>query len=50
MGRRKANTEARKAMQYTQPKMVRVINGAKGGRGVMIVEEPSQRDKDRAHG
>lgn len=34
------------AMKYTQPKMVRVIDGLKGGKGKMVVFELSQRDKD----
>lgn len=41
MTRKKQNSKDREAMYRTQPKMVRVIDGLKGGRGRMVIEEPS---------
>lgn len=46
MAGKKSTAKEIAEMKYTQPKMVRVIDGAKGGKGVMVVDEPSQRDKD----
>ncbi len=43
----KATVEQRKAMQRTQPKKVRVIDGLKGGRGVMVTAEESEIVKER---
>jgi len=47
MPRKKQNPKDREAMHRTQPKMVRVINGLKGGRGRMVIEEPSAVIKER---
>jgi hypothetical protein len=43
----KATVEDRKRMQRTQPKMCRVIEGRKGGRGKMVVLELSEVEKER---
>lgn len=42
----KATTEQRKAMQRTQPKMCRVVDGATG-KARMVVVEPSEVEKER---
>lgn len=41
MTRKKQNAKDREAMRRTQPKMIRVIQGLKGGRGRMRIEEDS---------
>lgn len=43
----KATVEERKRMQRTQPKMCRVIDGLRGGKGKMVVVEPSEVEKER---
>lgn len=43
----KATTKEREEMKRTQPKMCRVINGLKGGKGKMVVVEPSEVEKER---
>jgi len=42
----KATVEQRKAMQRTQPKMVRVVDGLTG-KARMVVAEPSEVEKER---
>lgn len=49
MTRKKQNAKDREAMRRTQPKMVRVIQGLKGGKGRMRIEEDSEVVKERAH-
>jgi hypothetical protein len=43
----KATTAEREEMRRTQPKMCRVIDGRKGGKGRMVVVEPSEVEKER---
>lgn len=43
----KATADQRKAMQRTQPKRVRVIDGLKGGKGIMVTVELSEVEKER---
>lgn len=43
----KVTVDQRRAMQRTQPKKVRVINGLKGGKGIMVIVELSDVDKER---
>lgn len=43
----KATAEERKRIQRTQPKMVRLIDGLKGGKGRMVVAEQSELEKER---
>jgi hypothetical protein len=46
MAGRKATTQERQAMQRTQPKMARVIEGGRG-KGKMVVVEESEVVKER---
>lgn len=43
----KATTKEREEMRRTQPKMCRLINGFKGGKGRMVIVEPSDVQKEK---
>jgi hypothetical protein len=47
MTKHKSNAKEIAAMKRTQPKMVRVINGLKGGKGRMMIEEESEINKEK---